>query len=592
MTGRQPPPRLLLIPERAPKRSRWRAARRAAALLVAAAAFLATGGLGAAATGVAHSAGLGGALIDMCPPIESTTLVSAAWPGAAFGPGSVITGPGAAANAPGALSTALTAASDPYGTGVWSPYPDYAGPGAGRSVTAYEWWGTAGLEFKAFNVEELEPAADCGWTAIPWMALNSVANLMWQFALTFGSIVILLYTLTTTPSLISALLQPLQTILTSVKDDLYLPFLTPMVVLAALWIAWNGLIRRRTTESIQAVAWVLGAAIVSIIFLQSPMWFVDRLNGAIGYVQTGILDAVGNASLAAGVGAGAPTALCYAGSPTGAPEYTVPLEATPVTPTAPPGSVPAPAPTAPVLANPNLGQAAVYAGSVNNRQMQCLIWQVFLFEPWKNGQFGLLADVDVGDGDGGRAFTLTDGTSVTLPEVTVNGRQVDGGNSAALAYLDAAAINHDEVTGAAGEAGTPIDANAKSARLMALIKWMQQEYVSGTTDTANPGFAGVANFVGSNGSNQIGMAILAIVGVLAGGVPIVVLSSKLLFYQLMTVLMLLLSPLYLLAGIHPGFGRSIALGWLEYLINLSIKRIGVTFLMAVLLLIIQIVMTT
>ena len=584
-------PRLYLVPVPESRRRRpagrmrvlWRRMSRPVVLMLVTVVMVLSGGIGATSVSPASAA-----FIDLdvfCVPMvvyEVTGLQQ--WPGGLNGltPATALSS---------TASTGTSALNDPLGTGVKTDYP------TGRAVTAYEWWGTAGQTWVGNNISDLKPVADCGMTSIGWMALSAVANLLWMFVVMMASIAIMIFTLTTAPNFLNALFAPVGTILNSMLDTLYMPFLIPMVVLAALWIAYTGLVKKRSSESVQGVLWVVAAACVSIAFLQSPMWFVDRLNGAIGMVQSATIDAVSQAgALALPGGANKTETLCYAGDPKNTAEYTVTLGST-LTSAGKPVSV----------MDPSLTQKNAYMASISNRTMQCLMWQIFLYEPWKAGQLGDLANVPVTGTDGHTFPLLVDGEAsadtVTIPPVTINGRSLGAAQeySAALVYMNARVANHNDVT--TMEEGTPdppvaVDSEhpSKAQTINAFASWLKQTYTDpvdqGTLASDAPGIAGVSNFVGKNGSNQILMALLAFVAVLFGAIPIIVMSTKLLFYQLMTIIMLLLSPLYLIIGIHPGFGRGIALGWLEYIVNLSIKRIGVTFLLAIMMLVFQIVITS
>jgi hypothetical protein len=66
-----------------------------------------------------------------------------------------------------------------------------------------------------------------------------------------------------------------------------------------------------------------------------------------------------------------------------------------------------------------------------------------------------------------------------------------------------------------------------------------------------------------------------------GGVVVFILGFLNVIYQIGLLLLILVAPLILLIGIHPGYGRRITLRWLEALVGTGTKRIVITFLLAI-----------
>ena len=92
------------------------------------------------------------------------------------------------------------------------------------------------------------------------------------------------------------------------------------------------------------------------------------------------------------------------------------------------------------------------------------------------------------------------------------------------------------------------------------------------------------------GMQQIGLAILSLIS--AVGTLLLVISSAfmLLAYQISIVFLVVLSPFFFLMGAIPGFGKRIMLRWFELLASLTMKRILLTFLVAIFLRLYSLVM--
>ena len=527
-----------------------------------------TGGVGATASSPASAIDI----INTCTAgglqgYEYEGRAIEAWPGMSSmmvgGTGAVLSGAGTAG---------LNSLTDPYGTGLLGEYaPD-------RVTTAYEWWGTAGMQWKMHNYAGLpEPPIDCGWGGLGWQAVYTIASLLWQFVLTAGGLIIFLYTLATTPEvMLNTLLEKggaIDTILQGTFDSLYLPFLIPMIIVAALWAAWVGLVKKRASETVQGVIWVICAAAFSVAFLTNPVWFTDKINYGIAVVQNTLYTALASPAYITGTGSSSTSSTSGASSSAAGPGPAVQMGDKELcyAGSGGPGAVE-------TLSNvPTTGKdidynvdSVKFATTGVTRQFQCQLWEIFILTPYIQGQYGDLA---------GRQLTKDPDGGAKVAPVTINGREVNNANSWALLELDANIANHNEVISG------KFDVNTKQPTRTALIN-----YIEKNVDNVKIS-SGLRSWIGAEAGSQIGTSILAFVAVLAGGIPVVILSLKMLFYQFMMIFMFLLAPIFFIIGIHPGFGRRVALGWLEYIINLALKRVGIVALLAVLLTMIRVVLT-
>ncbi len=99
-------------------------------------------------------------------------------------------------------------------------------------------------------------------------------------------------------------------------------------------------------------------------------------------------------------------------------------------------------------------------------------------------------------------------------------------------------------------------------------------------------------FEGSQQGIRLGVASLALfASIFAGGV-ILVGSVALIVLKIGFLLLLLLAPIFLLIGVHPGYGRTVLVRWFELLLGLLLKQIFVVLLIALLVMCYGLVMAT
>ena len=560
-----------------------------------------TGGIGASVSGPASALGLDAFCVEtetwVQQPVEDYPGGSMAAGGVAF----------LGSQGLGTATNIVNDIADPSGIAgsVNSIYPPYDKSTGKNAITAYEWWGLAGQTWQVNNIDSLVPLADCGPTALGWQAGMMLANFLWQSVVLVGQLVIFIYALASSPNFINIFMVPLDSVLGQAINSLYLPFLAPMVMLAALWIAWVGLVKKRSSESVQGVVWVVCAAGLFLVFLSNPVFFAKGMNDLIGKLQTTIIQTISDPV----AGRAASETLCYAGDAQTAANfaYDPANSSNNVKGTVNPNLIKG------TLNNGNQfdagglsadQQAAVNYASVGSRNFQCAIWQIFIFEPWQNGQFGSMSAYHV-DGVENDKSVKINGRSLGDSGFGA-GQKWGYGTTWAIQYLNARVANHNVVMsrqhGGMTAPGMPADAEAQWGgqanrdALQAQVTWLEttyaEPYKNGGTNAAGEVVskqAGVMSFIGSNSSQQMSMALLALVAILFGGIPILVLSVKMLFYEFMTVMMLLLAPIYLTIGIHPGFGRRVSMGWLEYIINLGIKRLAIVALLSAMMVIIQVI---
>ena len=58
-------------------------------------------------------------------------------------------------------------------------------------------------------------------------------------------------------------------LITALGNAIYFPYLAPVVILGAMWLAWQGLIRKRATRTIEGTLWMVVACAAAIALIGS-----------------------------------------------------------------------------------------------------------------------------------------------------------------------------------------------------------------------------------------------------------------------------------------------------------------------------------
>lgn len=314
------------------------------------------------------------------------------------------------------------------------------------------------------------------------------------------------------------------------KDTLFLPFLSPIIVIGAISLFWVGIVKRSSIAAFQAAIWMIGAATAGILFVNQPM----LLPTASDFVVKTVTDTTNSAIL----GDPSATSLCNVSGGGAA-----------------------------------MGQALV-------EEVKCSIWYNAIFIPWVSGQYGKTAE------------------DITLPSQAVEFTNDPRGQ-----------LGRQSIEMSAGRGSgiaVPVNNwpyyelnNQSEARSFNLS---EIAFAQLTNTLPNPGEAGPTNYTTyagtSNGTwagnspwTPVGMAFLSLIASVGIGLMIFVSSIAVIFYSFTMIFLILLSPLFLLVGAAPGWGRRLALRWAELILVLVIKRIVISLMLAMFLRFYAIIMT-
>ncbi len=99
-------------------------------------------------------------------------------------------------------------------------------------------------------------------------------------------------------------------------------------------------------------------------------------------------------------------------------------------------------------------------------------------------------------------------------------------------------------------------------------------------------------FSGQDQGSRLGVATLALFAAIFAGGLILAGSVALIVLKIAFILLFLLSPIFLLIGIHPGYGRMVLLRWVELMVGFLLKQIFVVLLIALLVMCYGLVMSS
>jgi TrbL/VirB6 plasmid conjugal transfer protein len=368
-----------------------------------------------------------------------------------------------------------------------------APPASGKSPdTLYQQYGVAGDYWAATNLQCSDMTSLIG---------NNVAGMVFDAAKSIDRLTITVYQSAAGEGILGWLQKVTDRLITSLGHAIYFPYLAIVVVIGAIWLAWQGLIRKRGTRTIEGTVWMVVACAAAILLIGKP--------ADVTGLGKGVSDGMSQALNAA-----------FAKLPSPGPSSCVPLQ----------------------HSDPQ-AQPATYnytSGGTVVDQNADELWTVLVCKPWLDGEFG----TSVYAAAGGKATAV---------------------NTYGRSLLWAQAIAADEKP------------------TQALISAKQSAYagIASSIQTNDP--AVYPLFQGKQWTSRLEIAFAALFAAVVAGVLVLLISVTLILLKLGFLLLLIVGPFFLLIGTHPGFGRVVALRWLELLIGVLLKQAAVAVVLSVLL---------
>jgi hypothetical protein len=374
--------------------------------------------------------------------------------------------------------------------------------GAKQPATLYDSYGMAGQSWAAYDMQCSDMTSLIG---------NSVAGMVFDASKALDRVTITVYQSAAGEGILSWLTTSVDRLITSLGNAIYFPFLAPVVIIGAIWLAWQGLIRKRATRTIEGTIWMVIACAAAIWLIGRPADFT----GLGKTVSNGITQTLN---------------VAFAGLPAPAGSNCVPVQ----------GRDP----------QVNTANYNFTGGSGIVDQNANELWTVLVCKPWLDGEFGTTV------------YTTAKGAKPTV--VNLYGRQ--------LLWSQAIATN---------ETATPSLIQAKQNAFAGIAQSIKQN---------NPDVYSL--FQGNQYSTRLEIAFAALFAALVAGVLVLLIAITLIILKLGFLLLLVAGPFFLIVGTHPGFGRVVALRWVEMLVGVLLKQAAVALVLSILLYAYSLIMGT
>ena len=340
---------------------------------------------------------------------------------------------------------------------------------------------------------------------------NNVAGMVFDAAKSVDRVTITVYQSAAGNNILTWLQNAVDRLISALGNAIYFPYLAPVVILGAIWLAWQGLVRKRATRTIEGTLWMVVACVAAIALIGKPADFTG-VGTTVSNGVTGVLNTA------------------FSKLPTPAGSNCLPVQA------GDPQSV--------------TGNFAFTSGNGLVDENANELWSVLVCKPWLFGELGTSAVRHAGNG--------------TPTVVNTYGRQ--------LLWSQAIAANE-----------TP------SA---ALIQAKQDTYTGIATSIQQNDPAIYPLFQGNQWTTRLEIAFAAMFAALVAGLLILLIALTLIVLKLGFLLLLVAGPFFLIVGIHPGFGRVIAIRWFEMLVGVLMKQVAIAIVLSVLLYCYSLIMGT
>jgi hypothetical protein len=377
--------------------------------------------------------------------------------------------------------------------------------GTPTGQTLYDSYGMAGQFWAATGLTCSQMTSSIG---------NNVAGMVFDMAKSLDRVTITVYQSAAGANILSWLSGSVDNLITALGKAIYFPFLAPVVIIGAIWLAWQGLVRKRATRTFEGTIWMVIACAAAIWLIGQPATFTN--------VGTTVSDGVTSVLNTA-----------FANLPATKGSDCLPVQS------GDPQSVSA--------------NYSFTSGSGLVDQNANELWTVLVCKPWLDGELGTTQ-------------YATPGTPAAKTNVVnLYGRQ--------LLWAQAVAANEKPVTGAL--------VSAKTNTYNGIATQLQQ---------SNP--AVYSLFQGNQWTTRLEIGFEALFAAVAAGLLILLIALTLIMLKLGFLLLLVAGPFFLIIGVHPGFGRVVAIRWFEMLVGVLLKQVAVALTLSILLYCYSLIMGT
>ena len=363
--------------------------------------------------------------------------------------------------------------------------------------TLYDNYGIAGQFWAAHGLQCSDMTSLVG---------NNVAGMVFDAAKSVDRVTITVYQSAAGNNILTWLQNAVDRLISALGNAIYFPYLAPVVILGAIWLAWQGLVRKRATRTIEGTLWMVVACVAAIALIGKPADFTG-VGTTVSNGVTGVLNTA------------------FSKLPTPAGSNCLPVAA------GDPQSV--------------TGNFAFTSGNGLVDENANELWSVLVCKPWLWGELG----------------TTTSGPGTVV-------------NTYGRSLLWSQAIAANETPSAA------------------LITAKQDTYTGIATAMQQNDPAIYPLFQGNQWTTRLEIAFAAMFAALVAGLLILLIALTLIVLKLGFLLLLVAGPFFLIIGIHPGFGRVIAIRWFEMLVGVLMKQVAIAIVLSVLLYCYSLIMGT
>jgi len=135
-------------------------------------------------------------------------------------------------------------------------------PGAAAGgKTLYDNYGVAGQFWAAHGLQCSDMTSLIG---------NNVASMVFDIAKSIDRVTITVYQSAAGQGILSWLSNVVDKLISSLGNAIYFPYLALVVIFGAMWLAWQGLIRKRATRTIEGTVWMVVACAAAIWLIGRP----------------------------------------------------------------------------------------------------------------------------------------------------------------------------------------------------------------------------------------------------------------------------------------------------------------------------------
>ncbi|HKR72229.1 MAG TPA: type IV secretion system protein [Streptosporangiaceae bacterium] len=169
-------------------------------------------------------------------------------------------------------------------TGVNALIKPPASPGK-QIATPYNQYGMAGQYWAPTDLQCSDMTSLIG---------NDVAGMLFDFAKALDRVTITVYQSAAGEGILGWLQGVTDRLISGLGNAVYFPYVAIVVILAAIWLAWQGLIRKRGTRTIEGTIWMVVACAAAIWLIGRPADFTGLGKGVSDGISTTLNTAFAN----------------------------------------------------------------------------------------------------------------------------------------------------------------------------------------------------------------------------------------------------------------------------------------------------------